>query len=86
MSDTTPIPPASEREREAFEDAYQADPSDPSMAEDLRHFLVGYRAALSHPSTAQGWQCPKCGIERHGPLIACMQDGCPPPPEQGGKG
>lgn len=43
------------------------------------------RAALSHPSTPQGWQCPKCGIERHGPLIACMQDGCPPP-EQGGKG
>jgi len=55
MSDTTPIPPASEREREAFEDAYLADSRDPSMAEDLRHFLTGYRAALSHPSTPQGW-------------------------------
>lgn len=56
MSDTTLIPPASEREREAFEDAYQADSRDPSMAEDLRHFLTGYRAALSNPSTLQGWK------------------------------
>jgi hypothetical protein len=26
------------------------------------------------------WDCPKCGIERSGPLQACMQEGCPPPP------
>jgi hypothetical protein len=35
---------------------------------------------------AEGWTCPKCGVERSGPLIACMQTGCPsaPPATQGG--
>lgn len=26
---------------------------------------------------AEGWTCPKCGVERYGPLKACMQSGCP---------
>lgn len=130
MSDTTPIPPASERELlpcpfcslvrslkvvSAQELATEGD-DDPDPWEHSDSYAVvcdasrpngpggcgaqgGFkltvteavenwnrRAAISHPSTPQGWQCPKCGIERHGPLIACMQDGCPPPPEQGGKG
>lgn len=39
-----------------------------------------YRAMLSSlPQEPQGerWTCPKCGVERWGPLIACKQDGCP---------
>jgi len=101
MSDITPIPPASEREREAFEDAYQADSRDPSMAEDLRHFLTGYRAALSHPSTPQGALSVEAlkALEKYlmaQPLsygllerlhdVRCALKGWPPAPEQGGKG
>jgi hypothetical protein len=47
-----------------------------------------FQAALQWAASqqaAEGWTCPKCSIERHGPLIACMQDGYPAPPStQGG--
>jgi len=38
------------------------------------------RASMLRPiPEVEGWACPKCGVERFGPLPACMQAGCPPP-------
>lgn len=45
-----------------------------------RQYLKGFQAGKAFAVSEQGWKCPKCGIDRHGPLIACMQEGCPPPP------
>lgn len=58
----------------------------PHLEAFFRRGLLGnWRDMLSSLPQApqeEQWTCPKCGVERYGPLIACKQDGCPsaPPP------
>ena len=60
MSDTTPIPAASERFSEAeIRNAWRARPRQAVTGADRAIEFVRFleaRAALSHPSTPQGWQ------------------------------
>lgn len=50
--------------------------------------VLTWQDMLAAAPTAQApdaWQCPKCGIERAGPLIACKQAGCPTAPTAQGE-